>query len=237
MGAFTSLSSGRFTSGRLDYYAGSRVTIGRPGLLYGHGAGADASEAGGAFGLSAVPPLLQALATHGFVVGVPTITGLWGNANCRTYTSDAWTWVKNNRSASTANPVLLGISHGAPSLLNWHRVTQTCAAAVLILPAIDMEDIRTNDTLSLRAEIDTAHGVTYPTSLPAGVNPAQNTSNYTNLPQQIWYSSDDAVSNNVTTYGSAVSAEMHNLGALGHTNAAVAAVDIASVVSFIEANV
>lgn len=232
-----SLSGSRFTSGQPDFYAVPRVPIGYPALIYGHGAGADASEAGGAFGLSAVPPLIQALADHGFIVVVPTEPGLWGNATSRSRQSDAWAYAKTSASASAANPVGVWLSHGAACGLNWHRVTQQCAAAVLILPAVDLEAIRTADTLSLRSSIDAAHGVTYPASLPAGVNPAQNTGAFTNLPTQIWYSSDDAVSANVTDFGTAVGAEMHNLGALGHTNAAIAAVDIASVVSFIEGNI
>lgn len=233
----TSLSGSRFTSGQPDFHATSRVRIGRPVVLANvHGAGGDASGAGGAAGLTSVPPLVQALGRAGFVVVTCTQTNLWGNATSRSRQSDAVTYGRGTLGGSADPVVALGISHGAPCGLLWHANSGPAACAVLIAPAVDLEDIRTNDTMSLRAAIDAAHGVTYPAALPNGVNPAQNTSLYEDLPQQIWYSTTDAVSNGVTTYGTAVGAEMHATGSQAHGDAIIAAVDVAAVVAFIEAH-
>ena len=83
--------------------------------------------------------------------------------------------------------------------------------------------------------IDAAHGVTYPTALPAGYDPAANAGSITSGVWQFWYSTDDAISANVSTLATAISADLHSLGAMGHTDAAIGAVDIAAAIAFVEA--
>jgi alpha-beta hydrolase superfamily lysophospholipase len=127
--------------------------------------------------------------------------------------------------------VLIGSSMGATAALTWaanHRADTACVVGWI--PAVDLQAIRVADTGGLRASIDTAYGVTYPASLPAGTDPA--TLDYDGLPIQLWTASDDEVSVNAQD----IATDHHDLGALDHTSAAVAAVDLADVHAFISAH-
>jgi hypothetical protein len=229
---FVSLSTARFTTGQLDCWATTRAPARLPPVIYGHGAGGNATELAGALGLTAVPPFVQALTRIGFTVVAATFTNTWGNATTLARLGDALGYARTNLGAHpTAAPIIFGISHGA-CLLRWHQAN-SARAALLALPAIDWEALRTADTLGLQDDISIAHGVTYPTPLPAGVNPAQNTASYTNLPMRIYYSTNDDVSVNVAAFASATGATLISLGALGHTNTAVAAIPVTDVVAFI----
>lgn len=234
----SSLAVGRSTVGQRDAFLAPRVRQARVPVIYLHGAGSTAGEAVGEL-VPSVRPILYEVAASGFTVTAPTATAQWGNATSVSRTGDNITWNRTSLGSTNDPVVLIGASHGGTGALRWISENPgTVACAVIIIPAVDMEDIRTNNPSGLRASIDAAWGVTYPTPLPAGVNPAQNTADYMGIPIQIWYATDDVICTpaTVTAFGASVGAEMHSLGNLGHTDAAVAAVDKAQVVSFILAN-
>src|SRR5690606_25544541 len=91
--------------------------------------------------------------------------------------------------------------------------------------------IREDDVWGLRSAVDAAWGVTYPQPLPQGANPMEND---TGVPVQIWWANDDPTSVGATTYASNVGAEIYDLGALGHTDEAIQAVDVEVVSTFID---
>jgi predicted alpha/beta hydrolase family esterase len=228
------------TTSQLDTYFKPRIrNTSLPPTLYLHGAGGNAAEAVGAGGLDAVRTLLREVAAVGYNITTPTATQLWGNSTAISRTTDAITWNRSNL-GSTNNPVvIIGASHGGTCALRYISDNPgDVACAVLVIPAVDMEDIRNTDVLGLRDDIDAAWGVTYPAPLPAGANPAQNTADYLGVPLQIWYATDDPVCSpsSVTAFATATGAEIHSVGNLGHSNAAIAAVDTQQVIDFIAAN-
>lgn len=231
-----SYSTGRFTSGQLDAYAIPDVSAGAPIVLYGHGAGGNGGEIVGANNLLAVPPIVQELVRQGFVVIAVTATALWGNSVSDGRLDDGLDYARDIFKASADPPAGLGASHGFPMLANY-ALDHTLSCLVGLIPAADLQAIRVADTLGQRAAIDAAHGVTYPAALPAGSNPMAEAAGLTDLVQENWYANDDAVSQNITVYNSVSGAIGHDVGALGHTNAAIAAADISDIVDFIKANI
>lgn len=231
----TSLGFDRSTAGQRDAVLSPRVRQTRPPILYMHGAGGNASEAVGD-GVPSVRTLLYEVASAGYTISVPTTTLLWGNTTCINRMTDSIAWNRTSLGSSNDPVVLIGASHGAVSSLSWISENPgTVACAILIIPAVDMEDIRTTNALGMRTSIDAAWGVSYPAPLPPGANPAQNTNDYLSTPIQIWYADDDTICTTAltTAFGATISAEMHSVGNLGHTDAAIAAVDSAQVLSFI----
>ena len=231
----SSLSSGRFTSGVVDGFIAPRIRRDKPLVVACHGAGITVTAAGW-LEVSELY-IVEALAAAGYPVVIPTLTDLWGNATATNRVADAITWGRANLGGNNDPVVGLGGSAGMISVLHAHDITPM-ACAVGIIPALDMENLRDTDAVGVRSEIDTAWGVTYPAALPAGANPAENTSNYTDLPMQLHYSTTDAVTLPISTtdFATATGAELVDLGTNGHTEASVAAVDHDAVVDFVLAN-
>lgn len=158
----------------------------------------------------------------------------WGNATADTRIDAALAWLRANTTATSDPPLLVGASEGACDALTYAS-DHPVAGVIGIIPAIDIQAMRVADTLGLRAAIDAAWGVTYPAALPAGANPATLTAALSSVPQQHWYASNDTVSANIAAYAAAVGADLRNVGALGHTDAAIAAVAATDVLTFINA--
>lgn len=229
----TSLATGRSTAAALDLTVTPRHRVARPPVVYFHGVNGDASQPMS----SAVLVILRALAAHGFPIVVPTISAYWDNATGQTRIANALTYARASLAATADPAILVGASHGAGSALHWAAVNPTLVAAVVgIIPAIDYQAIRVADTAGLRASIDTAWGVTYPAALPVGANPSTRTADLQAIPIQLWTASDDAVSANASTFDTALPlCTTTSVGALGHTETAIAAVTAADVVAFVQA--
>lgn len=230
-----SITVGRATSGQVDAYVSPlfQAPARRP-VIYHASGGMNASEIWGPVQqLPDIATLVRAIVMEGIQVVAPTATNQWGNATSRSRTSDARTWAAT-LGANTDKVVLMGASQGVPCALNWAQANPTLVAGIVgIIPAIDLEAIRASNVNSLRASIDAAWGVSYPTALPANANPMDYADELTSIPIQLFFSNDDGVSENVDTFALATGAELVDLGALGHTNAAVAAVDTGEVLDFI----
>ena len=236
----TSQSQGRFTAGQVDLTMRQRhLTPGMAPVVYCAGTNADATAANNLETLSGVRRILRHLAGLGFPVVAPTATNLWGNATNRDRISAAISYAETNMAA--AGPaVLVGHSQGALAALSWAMHNPTDAACVVgLLGVVDLNDIRDDDDAGQRDDIDAAYGVTYPAALPAGVNPADRAAEFTTIPTQWWYASEDGFVDTptVTSFAATAGTELHDLGALGHTNAAILAVDLGALTSFIEASV
>lgn len=226
-------SKDRFTSGLLDGTFLPRIWEEHTPIIYCHSASMNSSEALGYGQVPSAERLTRHLADNGWPVAAPTLDILWGNATSRSRISDALTWLRAQQ-GSTNPAVLIGTSMGAAAALSWAYYNPSDVAAVIgLIPAIDLEAIRVANTGSLRPSIDTAYAVSYPVALPAGANPASNTGTMNAVPQQFWYSTDDAVSANIVSYANAVGADLHSFGAMGHTNAAVATVDLDAILDFL----
>lgn len=233
-----SVKTGRFTAAVKDAVCRpvDLSPAGHTVVAYGHGGGNTATEAIGAWGLPAMGTLVHTLAAAGLTVVAPTATLLWGNSTDQTRRTTAITWARTNARGSSAPVVLIGASMGSTSSLLYAADHPAEVAAVIgVIPAVDIQAIRVADTFGLRASIDAAWGVTYPAALPAGADPAARVADFDGIPIQLWYANDDPASVNIGTFAAAVGADLHDVGALGHTAAATAAVDAAAVLAFISA--
>lgn len=229
----TSLSTARIVVAEKDAWATPRIKPGAlPPLVYAHGLGGTAWEMNGV-GVPAVETLFDAIADDGWPCVSVSLGDSWGNLATIARMDLAVAYCRNNLGAhATAAPVVVGISHGAACGLTY-GYNLTVKAFVGISPAIDLQAMRVSNVLGTRASIDAAWGVTYPAALPAAANPFTHIPQLTYLPQQLWYASDDLVSENILTYAPAVNAELHNVGALGHGNAAVAAATPSVIVAWL----
>jgi dienelactone hydrolase len=230
----SSLSASRFTVGQVEAYLAPRIyQPNRRVVVYCHGAGANGAEIVGGTLVPAVRILMRVLVNAGYIVVAPTQTNLWGNPTSDSRMDDAVTWARANLAASSEPPVIVGASHGACcSML--YDTDNDVACQVMLIPALDTQYLRVNspvEGIAVRAPIDAAWGVTYPAALPAGANPIDLTPQ---SPVQIWAASDDDISTNVQSWATTHGQEFHNVGALGHSDASIAAATPASVLTFIQ---
>lgn len=234
MSTMSQLSASRIVSGLRDAVLEPRVSVlGVAPVVYCHGAAQNAEEAC-RYGARST---LTALARAGFTTAAVTLTELWGNATARSRIANTASWLRTNRGA--AGPaVLIGSSHGAACALTYAAENPGDVLAVVgLIPVVDLDDVRDNDLAGKRDEIDAAWGVTYPAALPAGANPADRTGDFASLAIQLWVASDDTIARPTPaqTFATATNADLQDLGALGHTDEAMAAVDAAAILAFIEA--
>jgi hypothetical protein len=230
------MKTSRFSVGEVDSFIAPRVLRNKRPCLYLHGAGNNAIELFGWPGLDAIPPLLRYIVNHKKCsIAVPTLTETWGNAVTIARMDAAIAWQRANLGATNEPPLLIGASHGVVCALTYASV-RNVAAVVGIIPNVDLEYIRSANVFGLRGSVDLAHGVTYPAPLPAGKNPLTTNTHtaYHDTPIQLWYANDDVISTNVVAYAGGHNVDLHDVGALGHSNAAIAAVDLDIMMSFIE---
>jgi pimeloyl-ACP methyl ester carboxylesterase len=173
--------------------------------------------------------------------GIPTVTAdfggqLWGNdtqVGPGGRMDEAWTLLKAN-GAATDKVFLLGVSMGALLCCNWARLNPTKVAAMaLVTPAVDLANVHNVTRPDLAAEINTAYtdAAGYAAALPTH-NPAQYAASLSGLPVKAWYSTDDTnvTASTVTAFAAAVgtSAQVVNLGAVGHSAGTMDPLDVAT---------
>ena len=139
----------------------------------------------------------------------------WGNAAMRTAISTLRTNAQVSLFAS-GKVHLLGISAGATAAFNWAKANPSLVQSILgVVPAIDIQDIHTNNRGGFAAEIATAYG-----GAPADAdNPADNAATFASIPHKLLYATDDPICTAaaVTAFAAASGAKLHSLGAIGHT--------------------
>lgn len=145
--------------------------------------------------------------------------------------------------AKAGKVILVGVSMGGLSILNWAKANPTLVAGVvLIIGGIDIEDCQANNRGGLASSINAAYpgGVYVDSTQKANHNPAYMATlgAYTNIPIQVWYANDDAIwPPSITTAFAATNGAnttLHSVGALGHTEAAVAAMDLDAMMAFVD---
>lgn len=226
------IGEGSFTAAVQDARWLPHHRVARPPVVYCQGLYAPMDQTA----ITAIANTLRAILSYGFSIVVPNLLGYWGNATGNSRIIDALAYARANLGATNAPAIIVGASHGAGSAMRFTAQQPAMVSAVVgIIPALDYQQLRVNDPLGLgiRSSIDAAFGVTYPAALPALTSPMTRTAELSAKPIQLWTASDDPVSVNHATFSAAVGAETHNLGALGHSDAAMAAVDHAAVAAFV----
>lgn len=170
----------------------------------------------------------------------------FGNPTGRTRIDQAATWMTANGHAAAGKFILIGSSQGSFAALSYAQTNPAnVLALVLILTVPDLEYLREqNADGTVRGNIDTDWAVTYPALLPAGANVYSSTLTSPTtgiavglttpavaaIPMRSYYVSNDQFTPQaleqefVTAWGAKGSGV--NMGALGHTDAMVGAIDV-----------
>jgi hypothetical protein len=222
----------------------------RRAVIYAHGANGDGSQVLDAANQRGVVLNAAALANAGLVVVSGDFGGAqtWGNDTELAAMEGAWSYLQASGLCATDKVVLLGTSMGFLSISRFAKEHPSWVAAMNgWIPGIDVEDIRTRDALGSRSLINTAWGLpagSYvggadQTPVPTRGRPldSANLAAVAGIPTHLWYSSGDTVcvSAAVTSYAAGrANVTTHLCSSAEHSDAAVLAADVPTVVEFVQ---
>lgn len=237
-----SINYERFAPGVVDSILSPRTLVpGKAPVLFCHQTGTtlDGTAATmNSFSTSGTTGLMQALKDEGHSIVCPMLPNGWGKAAFAAIAKAAIQYAYANLEAD-GPAVLLGVSQGAGAMLRYCKDMSDVqvACAIGVIPAVDFEQIRTDDSAGQRAALDAAYGVAYPAALPVGINPSQNPSDFADVPIQLWAASNDGMASYVAAqnFCEEVNGDFHTL-TQGHSNASVLEVDIPTVIEFVQNN-
>lgn len=169
--------------------------------------------------------------------GIPLFTAdftgdHWGNDASIATVASARTAMNAQLGPRTDKVLLAGISMGALLALNWARQNLASVAAVaLVTPAVSLQDIHDNNRGGYAAEIEAAYDglAAYTAALPTH-NPVEYAAELEGVPIEVWRSTTDTICTQATVdaFAATTGAEVHSLGAVGHTAGALDGQDIAN---------
>lgn len=214
-------------------------TVGRA-VLSCPGAGGDASHVRQLADYATWNALTRRLAADRWVVGHDAGGSTsWGNDASIAANVAARAWVLANRPAPAGPVHVIGGSMGGLAALNYAKAHPSqVASVVLILPVIDPAFVKAGNVLALGPGVDAAYGGSYvDADRRADHNPAFYAADL-DVPIQLWVASDDplAAPGSYAAFAQTTGAELHDVGALGHTVAATDAVDNDAIVAFLAAH-
>lgn len=185
--------------------------------------------------------LARALADYGYPCFAPNADGnTWGNDTALTRIGEAKTYLQTTLGCLSGAVILLGVSMGAGAMMAWARANKVSVAAMVgILPVSDLQDIVTNNRGGLASNVNAAYSGGYSNaSYGSTHNPAVFASQLAGIPTQLWYATDDTVVLPSTITSVALGITDVDLHAVtgGHTDAALGAVDAATVIAFLAAH-
>lgn len=221
----------------------------RRAVLYAHGATGDGTQAIDGYAHPGVVLQIASLVANGLVVLAGDFGGssTMGNDTGLTAMEGAWSYLQSSGYCATDKLILTGGSMGFMSISRFALAHPTSVAGMIgWIPAIDIEDVRTRDPLSLRAPINTAWalpvgsyiGGADQTPVPTRGKPLDpsNLSAVNAIPTHLFYSSADTVctSTAVDTYAAGRANVTKHLvsSSLDHSDTAVRAADIPTAVAF-----
>jgi acetyl esterase/lipase len=239
---WTSHGTGRAAVGEQDVVLlprGYRQDGSALGIVYCHGAAGHALSASDPVQRKGEWALVRGLAEHHPVV-VADLGGpyTFGNpttvariASARAYLQDVW-------GARPGAVALVGTSMGGAGALNFAaRHRDQVAAVVGVVPVCDLEELYTGHDGGYAPYIAAAWGITVGQVLPLLANPLDNVLALLGLPLQVWYASDDDVVPPSTVDALlsllGLGTESHDVGRLGHTQAAIGAADVPAILAFL----
>lgn len=232
----SSHGSGRYAASEQDVYLSQPGVAGVRGVIYCHGAGGSATNCRDYTNIGELH-LINAIAQQFPVLCVDAGGAqAWGNATAVARVGDAVTYLQGTLGAKSGTVLLVGASMGALTASNYAKANPSKVGCVVgIIPVVDLNDMVTNNRGGLAANINTAYGTYSEATHGATYNPATYAASFT-TPTRLFYASDDttAIPGAVTAFDTAcAAASATSLGALGHTQAAVAATPISTVLDFL----
>lgn len=164
-------------------------------------------------------------------VGAPSVSAdlgggtTWGNATSSSAMDDAFTYLQAAGGGKDGKCALVCGSMGAVVGMNWARQHLSSVVAIaLLIPVVDVEDVRANNRGSYQASIETAYtdNATWQTARPTR-NPTQYAASLAGIPIAAWYSTDDTIATSaaMTAFAAAHgNTVLHSMGAIGHLSTA-----------------
>lgn len=134
-----------------------------PGILHVHGAGGTGLTALNWYG-DGDPHATNTFTDAGFTSLSPDLGGpqTWGNSNITDKMSTARNYLLTLPNVKPGKIVLYGQSAGGLAALNWAAANPTLVACiVLIVPVVNLTDIKVNNRTGYAALIDAAYGGNY----------------------------------------------------------------------------
>lgn len=167
----------------------------------------------------------------------PTLTE-WASATSMSRMTDLYNWSKTVTGWTGAKVHIMASSMGNSTAAKWAAANPDKVYSITgFIPVTGIQWCRDNNT-TLRGQIDTIYGVTYPAALPAGADPFTDTAQVNTLktiPFLGYSASDDTLAAplaNTNAWAAIVGGESYSVGALGHTDAAQGAPDYSYIVKF-----
>jgi hypothetical protein len=241
----SSAGNGRVLAGLNDYFmrpSRGFVQGQNRGIMYAHQGGTSAFAVRDMIAQPGSARLMQALAAAGYPIAatsyIPPATV--GTAAAVARVAATVTAVKTAEGGASADPVIaIGISNGFTSLINHFYTNPSSVAAIVgILPLWDLDMNYQTNPGGVRSIIEQAWGITYPTSLPADSDPRTHTAPLNGKPTRLYYASDDGLFNGgqialaLAAFGA--NCECIDVGALGHGDAAINAIDKEELIAWIK---
>lgn len=228
--------TGRIVASQADAVMQPRWRRGeRIGVVYAHGGNGVPSYIGLGQGSR---HFVQMARDFGYPSAGTYLTALpWGNATAQGRVRSTRTYLQSSLGARSGGVIIFAVSQGTAAAMTVAADhPDEVLGVVSFLPAFDLDNLRELDPFNSRAGIDAAWGVTYPTPLPADANPALRKDDLADMPILMFYATNDGfIPTSVVTdwVADMPNAQAHSVGALDHTDAAIAAADSDVIASFI----
>jgi hypothetical protein len=241
MSGYTAVSAvGRVTPGEQDTIWTPRTPrTGTCGLILLPGSGNPRSYMD-----NIIQPASFKLAAAMAGVGIPTITcdfggNSWANDATMTAITNAWTTLKAAFPAMRTDKVcLLGGSMGGGAVARWSQLNPSSTACVVgLIPAFDLR-YEFENIPGIAPAFRTAWGMGGADPFPATADNAANYAAAAGIPLLAGYASNDTTvpPAPIVAYAQSVGGTAINLGALGHTDAAIGAMPHDTVAQFLVAH-
>lgn len=160
---------------------------GRPPVVWMTGGGTLANADPATIGMDRILDYLCDVG--GYTIGQPNVPWLLGNATAMSRIDACAAWLRTWRGATSAPPILLGVSNGWVCAIIYARQFAITGIAG-ILPVTAGKDGYNSAELQasydIRGHIQDAWGVTYPTLPPARFSPYDDIANYPDLDGKGW---------------------------------------------------
>jgi hypothetical protein len=229
-------------------FAGERDVIVRPKeartsyqpVLYAHGSEGGDGGSTQWMGIKTRWPVMQAVAERSLMV-CADLGGnqTWGNDTAIARFSSARTYIRSIAGVKTGKVNILAQSMGATTALAWAAANPTLVGRiVLMIPVINLTDVRTNSAL-YRPSIDAAYGGTYTEAAHGAThNPLTmaQLGKLAGIPIQMWYGIGDSLCKPefAVQFANAVSTCEPRPIQGGHAESTISGVNPGAVAAFLE---
>lgn len=227
-------ATGRVSSLLVDIVASPSGPVSNPPIaIYCHSAVNAPQEASG----SVLPDMIRvtrSLVSQGFVIVAPSAPSSYGNNDALAAVDAGVQYAIDKYGAKLRDGITMyGTSMGTLSIQRYIMDgTHPVRRAALFLQVTDL--VACYDLPQFQGPVGTAWGETYPDPLPAEADLLTRSTELASVPILSNYASDDVLTTvGLTTWLANSGATAHDRGALGHTNAVIAASDMTEIAEFV----